>query len=424
MHSQRTMAGIFILVLALAGCLAPKQTGTHDSQPPEQTKPGTANEALVWYPSRVAATVPVPIPKQPISDFVARRRAEYMIPGVVVAINNGAEVWTFADGVADLETGRLLTVKDKFRIGSITKTFTAMAALHLVDLGRLSLNDSVAQWLPDQASNLADISVEQLIRHTSGLGDFTNNDVRWLFPSLFLPSEAMTHAQLIDIGLATKRQGSPGQGWWYSSTNYALLAQIVEAAGGSSLHHQLQTYFLNNPHLKLEDTLAPGPTQNTIPGAHSLGYVDFANMYEFVGLFKEGLTPWVSQSPDYSWGAGDLMSTAEDLVRWGQALGEGRLLSEQLFSQQFTWTPITHLFGKPAPAGMGMGLGLVHYEKLDGKRLNIAGHRGQITGFNGTLQYVIDKNLTIVVLSNRILSDEANTETAFAFDIIEQFFRP
>ena len=124
---------------------------------------------------------------------------------------------------------------ERFRIGSITKTFVAALVLHLVEDGRLTLGDSVERWLPDLLPDGRSITVRELLSHTSGLFDYVedervlrNTGRRWM------PKE------LVAVAAAHSREHPPGGSFAYSSTNYILLGLIAERAGGATLERQLR----------------------------------------------------------------------------------------------------------------------------------------------------------------------------------------
>jgi D-alanyl-D-alanine carboxypeptidase len=170
------------------------------------------------------------------------------IPGAAVAIISPKGNWFGASGVADLATGRVLQPSDRFQIGSITKTFVATTTLQLVEEGILNLDDkltdrlptSVTEWIP----NANQITLRQLLNHTSGVPDYTDVLFRWaaVNPGVFFnnwqPQELVS---FID-GLEASFQ--PGDSWQYSNTNYLLLGMVVETATNNNIAQEIRDRIL------------------------------------------------------------------------------------------------------------------------------------------------------------------------------------
>ena len=161
-------------------------------------------------------------------------------PGVVVAINEGDHITTMVKGSADVATQTALQTDDKFRIGSITKTYTAVVVLQLVGEGKLALSDTVEHWLPGMVPGGDAITVGQLLNHTSGIADYEVHP-KYLEPYMsgdlghVTPPEQLV-AYANELGAVPIPAGTAS----YSNTNYALAGMIVEAATGSTLASQLQ----------------------------------------------------------------------------------------------------------------------------------------------------------------------------------------
>ena len=177
---------------------------------------------------------------QGLSDSLADA---WDVPGLVVAVrHSGEEPNIVASGRADLGSGRRMTPLDRFRVGSLTKPMVAIVILQLADEGRLALDDPLARFLPSILPDGDRITLRQLLNHTSGIGDYTD-DPGFLSAVLANPARVWTPQELIAIGAAMPRLFAPGAAdrWDYSNTNYILLGLVAEAAGGQPIATLLRT---------------------------------------------------------------------------------------------------------------------------------------------------------------------------------------
>ena len=208
----------------------------------------------------------------------------------------------------------------RYKIGSVTKTFTATVVLQLVAERQLSLGDSVERWLPRLVPGGEHITVRQLLQHTSGLFDYLE-DPRVAEPYLQGDLDFVWRPrQLVAIATEHPPLFAPGTGWSYSKTGYVLLGLIIRAATGSSVQQQLQARVLGPLHLR--HTSFP-ITDTRIAGAHAHGYLPGAGPggtpLDFTGL-----------SPSWAWATGNMVSSVEDVARFYRALLQGRLLPPRL----------------------------------------------------------------------------------------------
>ncbi|MEV4016233.1 serine hydrolase domain-containing protein [Nonomuraea angiospora] len=233
-------------------------------------------------------------------------------PGIVAELRDGdATPWFGTAGVADLETGRHRRPDEHFRIGSFTKAFVGTVVLQAAADGRLSLDDTVAKWLPGVVEEHlggdgTKITIRQLLNHTSGLPDA-------------LP------------GQETPRPEEPGKRFIYSKVNYNLAGMIVEQATGSTLADEIDRRIAGPLHLT--GTYLPG-TDNTIREPHARHY----------SKFDEAGRPTEVHDvthADLSWAgaAGGMVSTTSDLHRFLRALLRGRLLAPAQQKEMFTTVP-------------------------------------------------------------------------------------
>jgi D-alanyl-D-alanine carboxypeptidase len=241
-------------------------------------------------------------------------------PGAIGLARADEESWRGASGLAILDPARPMRPGLRYKIGSVTKTFTATVVLQLVAERRLRLGDSVERWLPGLVPNGDHITVRQLLQHTSGLFDYTE-DPRLAEPYFQGDLDFVWRPREL-IALATEHPPlfAPGTSWSYSNTGYVLLGLIIRAVTGSSVQQQLERRIFGP--LNLRHTSFP-ITSPRIVGPHAHGYLLGAGPggtpLDFTGL-----------SPSWAWATGNMVSTVDDVARFFRALLGGRLLPPRL----------------------------------------------------------------------------------------------
>ncbi|MEU4115633.1 serine hydrolase domain-containing protein [Kitasatospora sp. NPDC028055] len=313
-----------------------------------------------------------------------------------VSDENG--VWRAGTGVADLATGAPVRVDGRFRAGSITKTFTATTVLQLVGEGRLGLDDPVERHLPGMVPNGGRITVRQLLNHSSGLWDPTN-EPGGLFPHTTDPGEirnwldqggltrSITPAQVVAASVAHAPNFPPGARFSYSNVNYTLLGMIIERVTGRTYAQEITARILRP--LGMTGTYFPGRATD-IRGPHAHGYWTLAE-----GPAPEDRSDRDVTVESVTWAnsAGELISTLSDLNRFERALLGGRLLSPELMRQMTTTIPAQSDGG---PVGLSYGLGLARLELSCGP---VYGHDGGMPGFASQLWSKGDRQVAMSVTS-------------------------
>ncbi|MFI6642594.1 serine hydrolase domain-containing protein [Streptomyces sp. NPDC050504] len=249
--------------------------------------------------------------------------------GALMEVRDEDGVWRGTSGVAELGTTRAVSARDRFRAGSITKTFVATVVLQLVDEGRLLLDDTVERWLPGTVPGGDRITVRQLLNHTSGVPDY-----RRTLPMPptreFLDNRLRTWsaAELIRRAVAGPQTSEPrASGYAYSNTGYLLLGQIIEKATGRSYGKEIERRIIRP--LKLRGTSLPG-TSPRIRGPHPHGYVPIQQGAE------KRLVDLTVMNPSVMGAGGEMVSTTNDLNRFMTALLDGRLLPGHLLDEMKT----------------------------------------------------------------------------------------
>ncbi|MFJ4183855.1 serine hydrolase domain-containing protein [Kitasatospora sp. NPDC089509] len=328
-------------------------------------------------------------------------------------------VWRAGTGVADLATGAPVRTDGRFRAGSITKVFTSTTVLQLVGEGRVGLDDPIERYLPGLVPNGGNITVHQLLNHSSGLWDPTN-EKGGLFPDVTDPvalrtwidqgglTRTITPAQVVAASVAHAPNFPPGARFSYSNVNYTLLGMIIERVTGHGYAQEITARILRP--LGLSGTYFPG-TATDIRGRHAHGYV----------TLPEGPAPEERDRDvtvaSVSWAnsAGELISTLADLNRFERALLGGRLLSPQLMAAMRTTIPVP-VDGRPS--GLEYGLGLARLQLSCGA---VYGHDGAVTGYSSQLWSSGDRQVAMSV-TTRGGATEATAQLVAEGGFLEQAF--
>ncbi len=318
---------------------------------------------------------------QPPGDAEIERQAAELVarrypadgPGAAILIARGDMVlYRGARGESDIEAHTPLSPDDVFRLGSVTKQFAAAGLLSLVEDGRVSLDDPLSRYLPDFPRG-GDITVRQILNHTSGVHNYTDIDGYMIEPI----RADLTTAQMIDVFENLPLDFEPGTRWSYSNSGYVLVGAVIEAASGMPWHEYLRREFFEP--LGMRHTGYGGDPRLVAQQAH--GY----------SLDGGAVVPMRTLSMTQPHAAGALVSTVDDLLIWNRALHEGRVLSNPLYTQMIT--PTGAAGTPPYNYGFGIAAGSVR----DQPQLE---HGGGIFGFSTSLSYVPGADITVVVLEN------------------------
>ncbi|AXK37580.1 class A beta-lactamase-related serine hydrolase [Streptomyces armeniacus] len=288
---------------------------------------------------------------QDAMDAVVRRGDA---PGLLGQAEDGGGVWHGEAGVADRESGRPRLPGERFRIGSITKTFVATVLLQLEAERKVKLDDAVEKWLPGlvrgQGHNGRRITLRQLLNHTSGIYDFTVAPAfrRQLFGPAFLDRRYDRHApaELVRAAMAHPPDFPPGTGWRYSNTNYVLAGLVVEVVTGRPYAEEIRNRVIDP--LGLRDTSLPGESTG-IPGRHGRAYSSLPGDTRTEGSRTEGsrtdadgtrtVHDVTALNPAIAGASGEMISSTGDLITFLRALLDGRLLPPRQLRAMTTTVP-------------------------------------------------------------------------------------
>ncbi|MEQ8909528.1 MAG: serine hydrolase domain-containing protein [Vicingaceae bacterium] len=276
-------------------------------------------------------------------------------------------------GYSNIELGVKANDSTKFRIGSNTKQFTAIAVLKLMEEGKLNLTDTIQTFLPDFAVKDYPITIEHLLTHTSGLAEITELDIFYshLMKNGGEPDSLLKYFQDLPLDFP------PGSRFSYSNSGYHVLGLIIERASGMSYNDYIRTNLLSIAEMK--NTLADNNSSIMLNRAH--GYEEL-----FTTLRN---ADYIDMSIPFS--GGNLLSTSEDLNKWYKTLFAYRIVSENTLTMAHS--PFQLNDGTYSNYGYGWFV-----DSLQGER--IISHEGGINGFLSSVWYVPSSKTLTVLLSN------------------------
>lgn len=305
------------------------------------------------------------------------------VAGVSAAVLvDGEELWKGAAGLSSIYNPQSHVTPDTlFQIYSITKTFTAALILDLMAENRLSLSDEIQDWISVQGNENIDstASIKQLITHTTGFDDYVTNE-SFLLTVYFQQSKIWQPYELLHY--VETPLFEPGTDYAYSSTNYIILGMIAEEVTDSTIARLFRTrYFdpleLNNTYFPLAENIPtnianPHDNLSTL-GLTNSGTVDLLEVLDtFDGIISS------------AWATGAIVSSAEDIAKWGHALFAGEAIHAKAHDS------LIAIISAPGFSS--------HYQDI---APDAVGHNGSAVGFISTLVYVPSENVSICVLINQ-----------------------
>ena len=311
-------------------------------------------------------------------------KVSYGLKGIsAAAYVPGQGLWFGASGISS-ETENVNTDM-LFSSGSITKNFMAALILQLAEADSLRLDDPIGNWLPVFVNINNSVTVRQLLDHTSGLYNVTDNPAFSAAINSNL-NRIWTAEEILNSGLVLTPYFAPGTSWRYSNTNYIIIAYIINKIMHTDLSEQLHARFftplnMNESFFEVQDTI-------TMPYAHN-----------WVDLNGDGILDDASSVPTtaiYSAtvGAGGVTSRPENLVKWQRALYSGSILNQSSLNQMLT-------FRNAVISGAnGYGLGTMRYS-ING--VNCFGHGGNLFGYTAVMIYNPQDSISIAIMMNKDL---------------------
>ncbi|MEU4083456.1 serine hydrolase domain-containing protein [Streptomyces aureus] len=301
-------------------------------------------------------------------------------PGAMARIDDNGTVHRLVEGVDDRATGRTISTNDRFRVGSVTKTFSTVVLLQLVDEGRLKLDKSVDTYLPGLLPDDR-ITVRHILSHRSGLYDYTNDMfARSVSGFEAVRNKVYTYRDLVRLSLAKPRTNAPGAAYSYSNTNFVVAGMLIEKLTGHKVATEYQQRIFTP--LNLTGTFYVHP-DTAIPGRYAKGYLTSDTA---------GGAPVDSTRQTVSWAqsAGAIISTPHDLDVFFSALLRGKLMSAAQLTQMTKWTRVN--------STTSYGLGLRRRDLSCG--ISVYGHTGTVQGYYTYAFTTKDGKRSLTALAN------------------------
>jgi D-alanyl-D-alanine carboxypeptidase len=344
--------------------------------------------------ARPRAALPAPDPAGLAA--VVRSAVGRGAPGALARIDDHGRTYEATSGVADRSTRRAISTADRFRVGSVTKTFSAVVLLQLADEHRLDLDAPVNRYLPKLLPDDR-ITVRQLLGHRSGLYDYTDD----LFADSVSGVEAVrnkvfTYRQLVGLALKKPRTNAPGAAYSYSNTNFVVAGMLIEKLTRHSVRTEYEDRVFKPLHLR--DTFYVHPATG-IPGRYARGYLtpDKAG---------DPLVDSTEQTVSWAQSAGAIISSARDLDAFYSALLGGRLLSSARLAEMERFTPVN---GTTA-----YGLGLRRRDLPCG--ISVYGHTGVVQGYSTYAFATKDGRRSLTAVANTSNNGKVSAALAGALD--------
>lgn len=295
-------------------------------------------------------------------------------PGVSALVyKDGKVLYRKAFGMADLELNVSMKPENVIEIGSITKQFTAVSILMLMEQGKLSLDDELTKFIPDYPVNGKKITVHQLLNHTSGIKSYTSME-----SFMALARQDMSPMELIDVFKNEPMDFDPGEKWLYNNSGYILLGYVIEKVSGQTyadfiVEHIFKPLGMKNSYYGSMTQLIPNRARGYSPAESGFRNANYLSL-------------------TLPYAAGSIMSCVDDMLLWHQAIRNNTLIKAESKALAFTNTKLNN--GKPT----NYGYGWMNNEVNGTPSIE---HGGGIFGYTTSGVYVPDENIYTIVLTNR-----------------------
>jgi CubicO group peptidase (beta-lactamase class C family) len=298
-------------------------------------------------------------------DILMRRLHERgQFNGAVLVAQRDRIVYRGSFGLADRSSGRPFTPDTPSCLASVSKPFTALAIMMLVEKGRIHYDDHIAEYIPELPSALAAVTIRQLLNHTSGIADYSD---------LNAEHPGMTNAEILNaLRQVNQLLFLAGEKYQYSNSGYVLLGLIVERVSGQRLSAYLDDHVFRPLGMKASFVLTSARQKTN---AVARGYNAFGNLDDYDA---------------YVTGDGGVYSTVDDLFAFDQALNTEKLVSRKTLAEAFT--P-----GRVREGKTTYGFGWNVDSDASGKRV---WHTGNTAGFRAFIERRLDEEITVIMLTN------------------------
>ncbi len=308
-------------------------------------------------------------------------------PGATFLISkNGNIIYKKAFGLANLELNVPMKTDNIFKIGSITKQFTAISILMLMEQGKLNLDDEITKFIPDYPTNGNKITIHNLLNHTSGIKNYTK--VKGLNE---ISQKDLTPLELIDFSKNEPIDFVPGAKFKYNNSGYVILGYIIEKITGQPYGEFVEEHIFK----ELEMTASQYASQRKIIENRASGYQkndNYTNRMDF--------------SLNLAYSGGGLMSTVDDMFKWQEAIKNNLLISKETTKKAFTNYTLNN--GEHTNYGYGW-----HIKTINNNRT--FEHGGSVWGFKSMGVYFPDLDIYVIALTNCL----CNSPTKLTREIAE-----
>jgi len=330
-------------------------------------------------------------------DEILEKQFQPILPGcAAIVVKDGKTIYQKAFGMANLELNVKLKPEHIFRIGSITKQFTACAILKLAEEGKLSLNDDITKYIKDFPTHGNKITIEHLLTHTSGIKSYTgmkewDGEVR---------KKDFTPEEMINYFKDQPMDFKPDEKYRYNNSGYFLLGYIIEVVSGKTYAEYIDEAFFK----QLGMSSSYYDNTSKIIQNRASGYQKNGNNYENAAF--------LSMTQPYA--AGSLLSNVDDLAKWYQAVADYKVVKKESLDKAHTSYTLKN--GKPTNYGYGWAIG------------NIQGsegysHGGGINGYLTASIYLKNEKIFVAVFSNCTAHDPSNAANKIAAVVLDKPYK-
>jgi len=296
------------------------------------------------------------------------------IPGAIVAVETMEGQWIGVSGLSDFTEEEPMRPDMGIRLASVTKTFTSVLIMKLVEDGMIGLDDPVETWLPGILPDGNNITIHMLLNHTSGLFDHERSSEFW-DRLLSEPTSVWETEDVLDIVNSHDAEFAPGEAWSYCNSGYYILGMIVEAVTNSTVEEEMETNFFT----------PLGMTRTSLSRNGAMGF-PYAHGYSWIPTTEE-IVDTSDWDLSWDWTAGAGVTTAEDILTWTHALFNEQILSDETLQIMLT----------PIPPSTHYGYGIIISDSP-----RAFSHDGSNPGTATQWLYLPDSKITIFIALNRL----------------------
>jgi len=330
-----------------------------------------------------------------IDQYVESEMARQHVPGLALGVYREGEIIKAKGyGLANIELNVPVKPETVFQSGSIGKQFTAAAVMMLVEEGKIHLDDSIRKYFPDAPASWQNITIRNLLSHTSGLSEYESDDKIKPGGPVNLRAD-YTEGQLVKIIESFPLDFPPGKKWAYRNTNYLLLGVVIRKVTGKFYGDFLQERIFRPLGMTSTRVISEADIIPNRAAGYQLVKGDLKN--------EDWVSPTLNSMAD-----GALYFNVLDLAKWDGALYTDKLLKKSSLDQMWTVAKLNN--GKPNYANYGFGWKV---DQIHGHR--VLEHGGAWQGFTARIARYVDDKLTVVVLTN--LDSEHSDPGKIAHDV-------